>query len=363
MENVTQATPMALFPQSVSARRRTQLIAIDLGMRTTKAVSLQRRGSDLELLRYSIQDAPIHEKDLSTELLAQHLKNVMEALGAKTKQVIVVAGVNDCLLRHAEMPLVPIGDMRMMLKFNSKTYLQQDLTDYVFDCHILPPRAGAKPPEGLKANQKCRVLVGGAKRQFVDSLQAASKEAGLAADHIAPSLMATANAFELAQPELFNKEVVALVDIGFRNSSISILLQGELTLSRVVGFGGDKLTAGLAEALNISYAEAEGIKIGMPEQVQSTMLPLLTPLGRELRASIDFFEHQQDKAVSQVFVSGGSARSPFIIEALQSELMVPCKSWNPLSFLTLSLPPQQRSELEQVAPQLAVAAGGAVADF
>ena len=91
------------------------------------------------------------------------------------------------------------------------------------------------------------------------------------------------------------------------------------------------------------------------------MLSLLTPLGRELRASIDFFEHQQDKPVTQVFVSGGAARSPFIIESLQSELMVPCRSWNPVSFLQPALPPQQLGELEQVAPQLAVATGGAMA--
>jgi hypothetical protein len=41
--------------------------------------------------------------------------------------------------------------------------------------------------------------------------------------------------------------------------------------------------------------------------------------------------------------------------------MVACKSWNPVSFLTLALPPQQMAEAEQVAPQLAVATGGAVA--
>jgi len=313
------------------------------------------------LVRYTIQDAPINEKSLSTELVAEHLKNVIEALGAKTRQVVLVVGVSDCLLRHAELPLVLVEDMRLMLKFNSKNYLQQDLPDHVFDCYILPPRLGAKPAEALKANQKCRVLVGGMKKQFLDNLQGASKEAGLTAEQVAPSLMATANAFEMAQPELFSKEVVALVDIGFRNSSITILLNGELTLSRVVALGGDKLTAGLAEALGISYAEAEGIKIGMPEQVQSTMLPLLTPLGRELRASIDFFEHQQDKAVTHVFVSGGSARSQFLVETLQSELMVTCKSWNPVSFLGMALPPQQLGELEQVAPQLVVAVGGAVA--
>ena len=354
---------MALLPQSVSSRKRTHIVAVDMGLRTTKAVSLQRKGSGFELLSYVVQDAPIRDQNLSVSLLAEHFKSVMEALGAKTKQVILIAGVDDSLLRHAELPFAPVEDMRQMLKFNSKNYLQQDLPDYVFDCYILPPRAGIKPADVIKPNQKCRVLVGGAKRQFIEMLQASAKEAGLSIDQVVPGLLATANAFEMAHPTEFEKEVVALVDIGFKHSSISILLHGELMLSRVVGIGGDKVTTGLAEVLNISYAEAEGIKVGMPDQVQSMMLPLLTPLGRELRASIDFFEHQQDKSVGHVFVSGGSARSAYIVESLQSELMVPCRIWNPVAFLNSLLAPQQVGELEQAAPQLAIAAGGAVAAF
>lgn len=354
---------MALLPQSVQAKKRTQVVAIDMGSRTTKAVSLQRRGATFDLLRYTIQDAPVHEKSPSPELLGAHLKSIMDALGARTKQVTLLIGVNDSLLRHAEVPLVPVNDLRLMLKINTRNYLQEELPDYVFDCYILPPRGNAKPAEVLKPNQKCRVLVGGAKKQFLDKLQAATKEAGLTAEQISPSLMATANAFEMAQPESFQRDVVALVDIGFANSSITILNQGELALSRVVAFGGDKLTAGLADSMNISYAEAENIKVGMPEQVESSMIPLLTPLGRELRASIDFFEHQQDKTVGQIFISGGSARSQFIVDALQTELMVPCKRWNPVSFLNMALAPEQAGELEQIAPQLTIAAGGAVASF
>ena len=71
-------------------------------------------------------------------------------------------------------------------------------------------------------------------------------------------------------------------------------------MSRVLNVGGDRLTAGLAEAMNISYAEAEGIKVGMPAEVQTHLEPVLATLGRELRASIDFFEHQQDKSISRV---------------------------------------------------------------
>ena len=93
--------------------------------------------------------------------------------------------------------------------------------------------------------------------------------------------------------------------------------------------------------------------------MQPALQATLTPLGRELRASIDFFEHQQDQTVSQVFVSGGSARSAVIVEALHAEMMVECKAWNPASFLQMELPPEQAAEVEQVGPQLAVALGAA----
>jgi type IV pilus assembly protein PilM len=164
-------------------------------------------------------------------------------------------------------------------------------------------------------------------------------------------------------PDVFNKEIVALVDIGFKNTSICLLQEGELILSRVVGIGGDRLTNGLAEALGISYAEAEGIKVGMPAEVQSQLETLVLPLGRELRASIDFFEHQQDKTVGHVFVGGGSARSDFIVQTLQAEMMVECKTWNPINRMQMALPPQQVGEIEHVAPQLSVAVGAGVAAF
>src|SRR5579872_2981134 len=302
---------------------------------------------------------------MSAELLAEHLKTVCEGLDVKTKLVSLAIGTTDSILRHDEMPQMPVDDMRQILKNNTKSYLQQDLPNHVFDCHVLPPRAGATAAETGKTGgvQKMSVLVGGAKKQLMDEIQAAVKGANMVADQILPGLVGPVNAFELALPEVFNRDAVALVDIGFKNTTICLLNQGELIVSRVVAIGGDRLTQGLAESMGISYAEAEGIKVGMPAEVQSNLEQLLTPLGRELRASLDFFEHQQDKTVTQIYISGGSARSEFIVKSLETELMAPCKAWNPTAALDLALPPSQISEIEHLAPQLAVAVGTAAATF
>ena len=189
---------------------------------------------------------------------------------------------------------------------------------------------------------------------------APQKRRGLIPDHIVPSILGPVNAFELAMPEVFATQTAALVDIGFRSSSISILQEGVLLLNRVVSIGGDRLTAGLSEAMNIGYAEAEGIKVGMPSEVEAQLDMLISPLARELRASIDFFEHQQERTLSEVYVSGGSSRSEFIVQSLRREIGLECKTWNPLAGIQLALSPAQSADIEQIAPQLSVAVGAAL---
>ena len=354
-------TCMALpFFDSGTRKRRDQILAVDLGSRITKAVHLQRRGDGFALCRYALLDAPIFDKTLSADLLAEHLKAVSQATEPKTKLVALTLGVSEAIVRHVEMPPMSPDALRAVLKLNSRTYLQQDLSNYVFDCDNSASRQSAGAAKASGGQQKQKVLIGGARKQLIDDYVAGTRAAGLHPDYIVPGVIAPINAFERAMPEVFSKDVTALVDIGFKSTSISILHEGELILTRVVGIGGDRLTSGLAESMNISYAEAEGIKIGMADEVRSELELLLTPLGRELRASLDFFEHQHDRPIAQVYVSGGSARSDFVLQTLQREMTVECRTWNPAASLHLALSPQQAEEVEHVAPQLTVAIGAAL---
>jgi len=188
------------FLSNGAAKRPDQLISVDLGARTTKAVHLQRRGEGFVLHRYALLDAPIFEKSLSADLLAEHLRAVVQALDCKIKSVVLALGVNDAFVRHAEMPRMPIEDMRQVLKLGPKNYLQQDLPNHVFDCFILPtkiaPAADAKAASG---QPKLRVLATGTRQQLVADYATAIRNAGLVADQIVPGLIGPANAFERAQ--------------------------------------------------------------------------------------------------------------------------------------------------------------------
>jgi len=339
--------------------KREQILAIDLGTRTTKAVLLEHTNDGFSLARFAVQDAPIYDKALPQGLMTEHLRGIVEAMQPKTRQCTLSIGTADSLLRSTELPLMPVSEMRQMLKFNSKNYLQQDLRDYIFDCYIVPPRAKASVEPAKAGVVKYKVWVGGTRREFLNTIEAAVRDAGLTPSQVTLGLLGPANALEFSRPDVFAKEVVALVDLGFKTSTISILAEGELCLSRSVEIGGDRLTSGLAEAMNITYAEAEGIKVGMPQEVEAHLQPLVAPLGRELRASIDFFEHQREKTVGKVLISGGASRSDFLVQLLQSELGVVSKTWFPTEGMKLSLPSQQMTELEQISSVLTVAIGSA----
>jgi type IV pilus assembly protein PilM len=354
------------FLNGSARKKRNQMMAVDLGSRTTKAVLLERRGDDLILSRYALVDAPIYDKKISADLLSEHLHTVAQALGATTKFVTLAIGLEDTVVRQLDLPQMAADEMRQLLKMNSKSFLQQDLPNHVFDCHIFPPRPqSAKASEVAKAGgvPKLKVLAAGAKQQLIDNYQMAVRNAGLIPDYIVPGLIGPVNAFERAMPQLFQAEPVGLVDLGFKSSSICILDGGEMVLSRVVNIGGDRLTTGLAEQMSVSYAEAEGIKVGLAPEARDALQTLMMPLGRELRASLDFFEHQQDRPVPHVFVSGGAAKSELFLEMLHAEMIAECKMWNPASFLKIALPGQQAAEIEHVGPQLGVAIGAALAAF
>ena len=196
------------FFENTVRKKPDEMTAVDLGSRTTKAVHLQRQGEGFTLCGYALLDAPIFEKSLSVELLAEHLRAVAHALELKTRHVTLAVRVDDAQVRHADIPPIPIEDMRMVLKLNPKNYLQQDLPGHVFDCHV-----NARPHQAKSANKaktlegipKQRVLVAGARQQIVNDLVQGAKAAGLAPQCITPGVIGPVNTFERAMPEVFAK--------------------------------------------------------------------------------------------------------------------------------------------------------------
>jgi type IV pilus assembly protein PilM len=338
-----------------------EIVVIVLGTCTTKAVHVRRQGESLHLLNYVLKPTPVLKEGLSGEALSNHLREVRQQLNAGTNRAVVVIGMGQSLVRTLEMPALKPPEMRQLVKRNSKRFFQEELTDYEFDCFVLPEPAASASAGTPSPQRKNQALVAGAKTALLDDLRAAVKAAGLSSVQVAVSQVCLVNAALAALPELPADEAVAIVDLGFRTSSITFLVSRNPGLSRTVGIGGDTLTASLASAMNIPYDVAEGLKIFMPEKVRDKLEERISALGQELRTAIDFFESQEEKQVRRIFVAGGTARSQFIVQGLQDQLRIPCQKLDLARFGTSELPPEKADAVAKDAPQLATAGGAAAA--
>jgi type IV pilus assembly protein PilM len=340
-------------------RRRSQreeMVAVDLGSHTTKAVHLRRVGGNYQLLNYVLVDAPGKERALSRGVWAEHLRKVIRAVGATTRRVVLVVGTNSALLSQVDLPGASAADLRKMIKLSPRAYLQQDLPDHVFDCHV-----GSTAPEepeigGLRPRRKSRVLVASARRSLVEDLLDGARDAGLTVEGITLGQVAQANAFRKTNPESLT-EPIALMDIGYRTSTISILHQGELALTRVVNLGAEKLVALFDQASLGGTPEILDEENPLSDALQVSVQKAISGLAREIDASIGFFLSQHDRPVIQLYVSGGSARSHFILQTLEAELGLPCRNWNPTESFELKLPRAKVGEIDYEGPQLTAAVG------
>jgi len=92
---------------------------VDLGDRTTKAVLWNGAANycahPLRAARHAI-----YEKKISAESLTDHLQSVAKALESETKLVTLAVGLDDTMVRQVELPQIPVDEMRLVLKNNTR---------------------------------------------------------------------------------------------------------------------------------------------------------------------------------------------------------------------------------------------------
>ena len=142
---------------------------------------------------------------------------------------------------------------------------------------------------------------------------------------------------------------------------MNFLWRGQLLFTHVMYFGSQQITEYLAQKLGVDFPVAEVEKLKMAESIQGLVQTAISPLARELRSSIDFFDQQHDCRVNRTFACGGVAGSPKILEILGVEAGIRIEPWNCLQRLDLMQTRGDRTQLDTVAPEMAAAVGAAVA--
>jgi type IV pilus assembly protein PilM len=190
-------------------------------------------------------------------------------------------------------------------------------------------------------------------------------EAGLAATVVDVDAFAVQNAYE-ANYDLGAGETVVLINVGAAVTNINVISRGITTFTRDVTMGGNAFTEEIQKQLNISYDEAEALKVGgqgetdavVPQEVERVIQGVADQMGGEIQRSLDFYAATAaDARIGRVYLSGGTARIPALFKVIEARAGVPVEILNPLKNIEIDNRKFDPAVLLAAAPAAAVAVG------
>jgi type IV pilus assembly protein PilM len=164
--------------------------------------------------------------------------------------------------------------------------------------------------------------------------------------------------------------VVALLNLGASVMNINIVKGTTPLFPRDVSVGGHQYTDSLQKELDLSFEDAEALKLGhkVGTVSEDAKLPILQQVTEiivlEIQKTFDFFRASTSgEHIEKIFLAGGSAKVPGLLEALRQEFSLPVEVLNPFQRIAPPVNGSAAGMVEENAGQMAVAVGLALRSF
>lgn len=350
---------MIFFPFKIIAKSS---LGIDIGSFSIKVVELSRAGKRVKLENYvEVQASPrksflTHEETtpiLSSQEIAETLQFILDQSKIKTKKAIFTIPDFSSFFTWFALPQMSKEEIPEAVKYEARQHIPFPLSEVTLDWQII---------EGGEKEGKTKILLVAVPNETVNQY---SKIAALSQLDV-PVLEAEVFAFSRSSCREKNK-TIALVDIGARTTTCSIIDNGVLKRSYSFDISGEELTDMICGSLNIDYQEAEELKknYGLSskgiERAQNLKEILLSPIGsilNEIKKVLENFYQSETKAVQKIILGGGSSLLPGLKEYLGEELKKEIEIANP--FFNIFYPPTLEKTLKEIGPSYAIAVGAAL---
>jgi type IV pilus assembly protein PilM len=204
--------------------------------------------------------------------------------------------------------------------------------------------------------EKVQVLLVATRREITDTYINTFQQAGLQVDVLEISSFSLIRTIREQLRQFAPQEAVAIVDIEFESTEISITVDGVPQFSRTVPIGTYQIQTALSRAMNLPPSRSVDLLQGMTIPVNpmdsssgiskmggtnpgtAAMLRVLGELADELRRSIDFYLNQgENLEVAQLLLAGPGAAIGQLDEFFTQRLSLPCNQVDPVAALSLDM--------------------------
>ncbi len=307
------------------------------------------------------QAFPIVNKD-STAAINQTvalLKNLMQKARVTTNKIVASLPNSAVFTSVIDMPKIPAQELKAAVEFEAKKYVPLPLEEVALSWSILqdnPARITKETNLGSfksATSSRNKVLLTAVPNIVIDNYVKVFELAGL-----------TPQALEIEALSLIRSligedgHITLLIDIGAKTTSVNLVDNGYLRLSKNLNVGGDTVTTSIAQSLSVNFARAEQFKkdFGLTQnanQIPQVMRPILDIIKNEATQLISLFESRGER-IDKIVLSGGGAKLPSLKDFF-APLGKPVIMANP--WAQIVYPANLKPVVEPLGLNLAVATG------
>jgi len=313
-------------------RSEQSYISLDIGSSAIKMVEVRTTGEQLELLNWGVIPTPpaAIQNNMVTEpeRLGDVVRGLLESKGVRARRAITAVPGPAVMIKRVTLPAQSAHDMEHTIMVEAGNFIPEDLENVNLDYQVI---------DHLEDTKQMEVLLVAAKRDIVGSYAETLRAAGLAPVIVDVDYFALDNMYELNYDPT-PSQVVALVNIGARYSSMNILKGGRSTFTGDVPVGGRDITEALTRDLGVTPEVAEQLKAGREvdgisqEQVSMALGPATDALIEEIHYALSFFwTAATDERIDALYISGGAAHIPELRQRLADRSDAPVEIADPLA--------------------------------
>jgi type IV pilus assembly protein PilM len=333
--------------------KKNQLIGIDVGSHSIKIVEIEDTKKGMVLKNFGIiglpQEAIVEGSIKEMEIVSTALKNLLKNLKIKNKNVATSISGYSVIVKKITIPKKERVDLEQSIQSEAEQYIPEEFMD---------------------------VLLVAAKKDIVEeyiSLLHLSEINPLVLDIDAFALQ---NVFEISDHE--QSGCHALVNIGAQQLTINVIDYGVSIFTRDSAYGGAQITSEIQKKLNISYQEAENIKLGA-KPIENEKRPIIEDIFttgekrpiiedifttgvsnwcQEIKRALDFVRSTSPNIkIENILLSGGSSLMPGFSKYLGLETDLKVEMLDPFPNIEIREKTFDISYLKYMAPQAAVSIG------
>jgi type IV pilus assembly protein PilM len=340
------------------------LVGLDIGSSSIKAVELKRTRAGIQVLHLGMEplstDVVVDSMIMDSPSVASAISKIFTEHNMKARSVATSVSGHSVIVKRITVPVMTEQELAERIQVEASQNIPFDISDVNIDYQLLSDDvAAANMDVLLVAVKKDKIL------NYTNVLSMAGKSPAI----VDIDVFALQNCYE------FNYDpapgsTVALLNLGASVMNINIVKGTTPLFTRDVSVGGHQYTDSLQKELDLSFDDAEALKLGhkvgtVSEDAKAPILQQVTELiVLEIQKTFDFFRATSaGEHIEKIYLAGGSAKVPGLIEALRREFSLPAEFLDPFQRMEYGESGAGTELITQNAGQMAVAVGLALRSF